>query len=446
MSLVIIGGDAAGMSAASRARRIKPEAKIIVFEQSYDVSYSACGMPYNIADNERPIDDLIVRRAEVFKEKQGIDLRLGHRVQAIDSVAHIISGVNHNGEAFQCSYKKLIIATGASAKIPEIPGIDTEGVLTLNTLNDGRILKEYINTNNVSRAVIIGMGYIALEMAESLRNRNIEVVMVKPRKRILPWMNEDLSAVIIDELKRNHVVLHPGHTIEAIKKRNSDLIVQCDEFDLDCQLILPAISVAPNSKLAIEAGLKTEIDNAISIDRYTRTSDPDIYAAGDCADSYHVVTGKKTWIPLALHANREGRVAADNIFGDTIELQGIAGSAIFKVFNLEVAKTGLNNEEALKHGFDPIEITVTTRSRAHAHPGNKSIHICMIGDKKSRRLLGAQMVGGEGVAHRIHGIAVALHNHMTVDDFWQCDLAYAPPFGPAWDPMLTAASQLMKEF
>lgn len=297
MSLVIIGGDAAGMSAASRARRIKPEAKIIVFEQSYDVSYSACGMPYNIADNERPIDDLIVRRAEVFKEKQGIDLRLGHRVQAIDSVAHIISGVNHNGEAFQCSYKKLIIATGASAKIPEIPGIDTEGVLTLNTLNDGRILKEYINTNNVSRAVIIGMGYIALEMAESLRNRNIEVVMVKPRKRILPWMNEDLSAVIIDELKRNHVVLHPGHTIEAIKKRNSDLIVQCDEFDLDCQLILPAISVAPNSKLAIEAGLKTEIDNAISIDRYTRTSDPDIYAAGDCADSYHVVTGKKHGSP-----------------------------------------------------------------------------------------------------------------------------------------------------
>ncbi len=445
MRFVIIGGDAAGMSAASRAGRLKPDTEIIVFEQGHDVSYSACGMPYNIAETDREIDDLVVRSADVFREKQGVDLRLGHRVLAIDRKEKKVSGKTEKGESFEQSYDKLLIATGASPLVPDIPGIDSEGVLPLKSLHDGRLIKNYLANKNVSRAAIIGMGYIALEMAESLKKRGIHVSMVKPRKRFLPWMHEKLAEVVYSEIEKNGIEAFPGHTIKAVEKTESGLRLQCEGLSIDCQLVLPAIGVKPNSELAVEAGLETGPGGSISTDRQTRTSDPDIYAAGDCADACNVITGQKDWLPLAVRANRAGWAVAANIFGDGLILQGIAGSAMFKVFDLQVARSGLNPDEAREHGFDPVEIVVTTRSRAHSHPGNQSIHIAMVGDKKSGRLLGAQMVGPEGVAHRIHGVAVALHNKMRVDDFWQTDMAYAPPFSPVWDPLLTAANQLMKK-
>ncbi len=445
MRFVIIGGDAAGMSAASRAGRLQPDTEIIVFEQTEDVSYSACGMPYNIANPDSPVEDLVVRSAKVFREKQGIDLRTGHRVTAIDREEKLVKGETAEGDTFECNYDKLLIATGASPVIPDLPGIENEGVLPLKKLEDGRILKAYLTEHNVKKAVIIGMGYIALEMADSLRTRDVEVTMVKPRSRLLPWLNEKLSDVVWKELEDNGVEIYSGHTINSISKTNNTLTVHCDDRDFRCQLVLPAIGVKPCSELAKEAGLKTSIHDAISVDRFTNTGDPDIYSAGDCADAYHVVTGKKSWVPLAVQANRAGRAVADNIFGDGLELQGIAGSAMFRVFGLEVARSGLNPHEAGEHGFDPVEITIESRSRAHAHPGNTTMHVAMVGDKQTGRLLGAQMVGREGVAHRIHAVAVALHAGMTVADFWQCDLAYAPPFSPVWDPLLTAANQLSKK-
>ena len=445
MRFVIIGGDAAGMSAASKGKRTDPNAEIIVFEQTQTVSYSACGMPYNIADKDSPMDNLIVRKASAFREKQGIDLRTGHRVTGIDKKNRVIQGVRDNGEPFDCSYDKLLIATGASAVLPDIPGIDSPGVVTLRSLDDGRAIKDFIANNAVSRAVIIGMGYIALEMADSLRKRGIDVAMVKPRKRLLPWLNQELSDVVYAELKKNGVELYPGHAVKEIEKTDRGLMVRCDDLQLECQMVLAAFGAKPNSELAAEASLETSAGNAISVDRRCRTSDPHIYAAGDCADAYHIITGKKVWIPLAVLANRAGRVVADNVFGEPFEMQGIAGSAMFKVFDLEIASTGLNPGEAADNGFDPVEITIQSRSRAHGHPGNRTIHLAMVGDKKSGRLLGAQMVGEEGVAHRIHCVAVALHTAMKVHDFWQTDLAYAPPFSPVWDPLLTAANQLIKK-
>ncbi|MFO8070449.1 MAG: FAD-dependent oxidoreductase [Polyangia bacterium] len=445
MRFVIIGADAAGMSAASRGGRLQPDAEIVVFEQSGDVSYSACGMPYNIADPGSPIEDLVVRGAEVFREKQGIDLRTGHRVTAIDRENRSVGGETAAGERFECDYDRLLIATGASSIIPDVPGVDNDGVLTLKTLSDGRALKSYLARNEVSRAVIVGMGYIALEMAESLRNRGIEVAMVKPRRRLLPWLNEQLADAVRAELEENGVALHSGHAVEAIEKTGAGLTVHCEGLELECQLVLPAVGVEPNSRLAVEAGLETGADGAIAVDRRCRTSDPSIYAAGDCADAYDVITGEKTWVPLAVRANRAGRAVAENLFGDGLELDGIAGSAVFKVFGLQVARSGLGPREAEQHGFDPVEMVIRSRSRAHAHPGNTPIHVAMVGDAKSGRLLGAQMVGREGAAHRIHAVAVALHNRMKVSDFWQSDLPYAPPFSPTWDPLLTAANQLQKK-
>ena len=445
MKFLIIGGDAAGMSAASRAKRNDPDLDIWVLEKTMDVSYSACGMPYNIADPNRKMDDLVVRHAKVFREKQGIHLLTGHLAESIDPDNRSVFGTSVQGKAFQFSYDKLLIATGGSPIIPELPGFDLPGVMALKSLDDGRKIKSFIQSNPVKKAVIIGMGYIGLEMCEALRARSIDVVMLKPGPVFLPWMDEDLSKTVRQEVESNQVKLYLGHSIQKIEPVDSRLTVKCSDLTLETDMVLVAMGIKPNSELAAQAGIELGIKDAIAVDKKLKTSDDGIYAAGDCADAYHVVTGKKTWIPLALRANRAGWAVADNICGKEVELSGIAGTAVFKVFDLEVARTGLTPKEAIQFGFDPATVTIKSRSRAHAHPGASDIRVQIIGDKESGRLLGAQMVGKEGVAHRINALAVALHSRMTVEAFCQTDLAYAPPFGPVWDPTLTAANQLIKK-
>ncbi|MCF8145926.1 MAG: FAD-dependent oxidoreductase [Deltaproteobacteria bacterium] len=445
MRFVIIGGDAAGMSAASRAKRTRPDMEVIVLEQTADVSYSACGMPYNIAEADRKIDDLVVRQAHVFREKQGIDLRTGHRAEAIDPSAKTVSGRTSGGDPFHLSYDKLLIATGASPIIPPLPGFDQDGVFGLKSLEDGRKLKQFIADHQVKKVVIMGMGYIALEMAEALRARDIEVAMVKPRPILLPWMNPTLSEMIREEIDRHGAQMYPGHEVKAVEKAQGGLKVICSDLELDGQMVVVAIGVTPNSRIAEAAGIALGLEKSIAVDRSLRTSVEDIYSVGDCADAYHVVTGKKTWIPLALRASRGGWAVADIVTGKAVSLQGVAGTAVFKVFDLQVARTGLSVKEAEDAGFDPAEIVIQARSRAHAHPGSSPIGVQMVGDKRSGLLLGVQMVGREGVAHRIDAPAVALHARLTVEAFSECDLAYAPPFSPVWDPMLTAATQLLKK-
>ena len=494
MKFVIIGGDAAGMSAASRAKRNNPEVEVTVFEKSYDVSYSACGMPYNISDPSRDMDDLIVRRAEVFRQKNGINLLTGHRVDKIDPIGKTVSGTiisdttslfdqhsiatkqsnyttkqKDNCNQFSYPFDKLLIATGATPLIPNIPGIDLPGVLPLKNLEHGRSIKSFIasksrfggsnaSLNSVKKAVIIGMGYIGLEMCEALRARSIEVSMVKPGSQFLPWMVSELSDVVKQELIANGVKIYTGHKIERIEQIDkiktvdkSSLSVVCknlasDEgLTLSADMLIVASGVKPCSELALDAGIKTSVSGAIAVDKTLKTSNDNIYAAGDCADSFHVVTGQKCWIPLALRANRAGWAVADNVCDVETLLTGVAGTALFKVFDLQVARTGLSLKEALDAGFDPAEVVVQTRSRAHAHPGSETVHVAMAGDRKTGRLIGVQMVGKDGVAHRINAAAVALHANMTVADFAQTDLGYAPPFGPVWDPLLTAANQLLKK-
>lgn len=446
MKFIVIGGDAAGMSAASRFKRNESDSEVIVLEKTFDVSYSACGMPYNISDPDREIDDLVVRKAQVFKEKQGLDLRTGHLVEKIDREQKTVSGHDIDGNGFTISFDKLLIATGSSPTLPDLPGIGLEGVMALKNLEDGRKIKTFIHTNKVTKVVIIGMGYIALEMCEALRSRDIDVVMVKPGPVLLPWMHSNLSDIIRDEVTGNGVALYPGNDINRIEKTGDGLLnVVCKDTTFECQMVIVAIGVKPNSGFAAESGLELGPKNAISVNKAMQTSDPDIYAAGDCADAYHVVTDEKTWIPLALRANRAGWAVADNIIGKDVQLEGVAGTSVFKVFDLQVARTGLGTKEAEGKGFNPVEVAIKSRSRAHSHPGNTTIHVQMVGDKKSGRILGAQMVGYEGVAHRINAVAVALHQKMTAESYSQCDLAYAPPFGPVWDPTLTAVNQLLKK-
>ncbi len=445
MRFVIVGGDAAGMSAASRAKRRMPSAEVTVFEQGYDVSYSACGMPYSIADPERSMQELVVREARAFREKQGVNVQLGCRVEGIDPGKGLVYGVTQDGESFERSYDKLLLATGASAIRPELPGFDLPGVEVLKSLEHGRRIKDYLARNRVRRAILVGMGYINLEMAESLRTLGIDVAMVKPGPELLPWMDRSLAGRVQEELDQNGIELYPGWRIQRIESRAERLHVLCEEGALSGDFVLVGVGVQPNSQLAVDAGLELGPEGSIAADRTMRTSDPNIFAAGDCADAYHVVTGGKTFIPLALRANRSGWAAGDNACGGDVRLDGVAGTSVFRVLGLEVAATGINSDQAREHGFDPAGVSIQSRSRAHGHPGSRTIRVFLTGDRRSGRLLGAQMVGGEGVAHRINAVAVALHAGMDVEAFSQTDLAYAPPFGPVWDPLLTAARQLLKK-
>jgi NADPH-dependent 2,4-dienoyl-CoA reductase/sulfur reductase-like enzyme len=443
MRFLIIGGDAAGMSAASRARRNDPSLDITVLERTADVSYSACGMPYNIADPSNPMDALVVRRAEVFREKQGINLLTGHEARTIDPAARRVSGVTEGGQPFTLAYDRLLIATGARALTLDVPGADAPGVMALKSLRDGRAMKAWIETREVRHALILGIGYIGLEMAEAFRARGVAVTMIKPRPGFLPWLEEELADVVQQEVEANQVALRLGPVLHRIEP-GGRLTAVFDTMTADADIILPAIGVTPNSEIAAAAGIALGPGRAIAVDRQMRTSAEAVYAAGDCADAYHMVTGERAWVPLALRANRAGWAAADHVCGQPVELPGITGTAVFKVFGLQVARTGLNVEEARRAGFDPVKAVVTSRSRAHAQAGSSPVYVQMVGDGISGRLLGAQMVGREGVAHRINAAATALFARMTVENFSQCDLAYAPPFSPVWDPLLTAANQLKK--
>ncbi|AFM24141.1 FAD-dependent oxidoreductase [Desulfomonile tiedjei] len=445
MRFVVIGGDAAGMSAASKAKRNNPDLEVIVLEQSEDVSYSACGMPYNIADPDREMNDLVVRTAAVFRGKQGIDLRTGHKVDRIDRQNKTVSGTDAHSNRFQIAYDKLLIATGSRPKMLPIPGIDLPGVKVLRSLEDGRRIKSYIDSHNVRSAVIIGGGYIGLEMVEALCERGMHVQLVEIRDSFLPWLPKAMDDLIRTELETHEVKVKLETSVTRIESHHDRLKIFYSDSETVVDLVVLAVGVVPNSELAADAGLVLGPGFSIAVDRYLRTSDPDIYAVGDCADAFHQVTGQRVWIPLALRANRGGWAVADNITGRASDIPDIVGTAVFKVLDLEVARTGLSFEEALNAGFDPVENIIQSSSRAHAHPGATTIHVHLVADKKTGRLLGASMIGKEGAAHRINALAVALHASMTVREFFGCDLAYAPPFSPVWDPMLTAANQLLKK-
>ncbi len=317
--------------------------------------------------------------------------------------------------------------------------------MVLKSLAHGRAIKQFIDQWAVQKTVIIGMGYIALEMCEALRERGIAVDLVKPREVFLPWMEQHLAKQVKTEVENRGGGIYLGHAVQKIEKANGRLAVICPDLTLEADLVLVAVGITPTSSLAVAAGLKSSVNGAIAVNARQQASEEHIYAAGDCADAFHVVTGQRTWFPLALRANRAGWAVADNVCGIERRLAGVVGSAVFKVFSLQVARTGLNEAEAKAVGLEAASVVIKSRTRAHAHPGASDIWVHMVGDRGSGRLLGVQMVGHDGVAHRLHAPAVALHGHMTVEQFSLMDLAYAPPFGPTWDPMLTAANQLLKK-
>jgi CoA-dependent NAD(P)H sulfur oxidoreductase len=445
MRVVIIGGVAAGMSAASQARRARPDAEILVLEKTQDVSYGACGLPYKLPPDTE-MDELLVISAQRFREERNIDVRVGHEVLRIDPSRREVAGRNAEGD-FVLGYDKLIICTGARVWAPPIKGLDAlwgQGAYPLKTIDDGRTIKAAMAAYPPKRVVVIGAGYIGLEATENLREMGAAVTVVEALPEILPWLPATLRARVIDEAKAHGVEMLIGTRVEAIERTDSGIAVETSYGILEADLVLVATGVRPESELAAAAGLTLGAAGSIAVDEYLRTSDDDIYAAGDCADAIHAITGESVWFPLALRANRAGKLAGDNVFGLKRPAPPVLGTAVFKFFGLEVARTGLSSEEADAARLDTATAEIVGSTRAGYYPGGGKLSVWLIGDRKTRKLLGCCMVGPEAAAHKIDTAAAAIHAGMTAEQIYDMDLAYAPPFGPSWSPLLIAASQLSK--
>jgi len=446
-NVVVIGGVAAGMSAASQAKRRKPSLNVIALEKSEFVSYGSCGLPYYIMDLTKKHTDLVAISKEQFKSERNIDVLTKIEVVSIDPQAGKVHAIDHNEKKDAVfPYDYLAITTGASAIKPPIPGIDNQGIFQVRTLDDGIAIKGYIKSHTLKRAAIIGAGYIGMEMAEALKGLGLEVIVIEKLPNILGTMDDAITAVVEKTLESNGVKLLKSTEVKSFEKRDNETIrIDTSNGSFDVDLVILSIGVRPNSEIAKTAGIITGAHNAILVNERMETNIPNIYSAGDCATVRHIILKKDMFIPMGTTANKQGRIAGANIAGANETFKGVVGTAVVKIFDLEVAKTGLTEKEALENNFNAVSNVITSKTRAHYYPGGKPITIKLVMEKKTGKLLGAQMVGGEGVAKRIDIVVAGLYKGMTVDELSRLDLSYAPPFAPVWDPLLVAANEAVKK-
>lgn len=438
--LVVIGAVAAGTSAAAKAKRVNPGLEVILLERDQHISYGACGLPYFIAGLVPRIEALIARSPVQFRE-HGVDVRIRHEALEIDPLNRSLRVADlEAAKEYTLPYDYLVVATGAVSFRPPVPGLDLPGVFTLRTLSDGLALHDALKSKPPRSVVIVGGGYIGLEMAEAFRARNLPVTIVEMASQLMVNLDQEMSELVLTEVESHgvRVLLNDGLVRCEGAGHVEKVITQHNEISAD--LVLLAIGVRPNTKLAEQAGLKLGAGKAIAVDEHMRTSIEGIYAAGDCAETWHQVTGDKTYIPLGTTANKQGRVAGANVAGMDCTFEGVVGTAVAKVFGLEVARTGLTEKEAAAKGFNVHTATIHATDHASYYPGATPLHVKLIIDRATRRLLGAQLVGAQGAAKRVDVLAAALYAKMTVDDLTRLDYSYAPPYASVWDATLVAAN------
>jgi NADPH-dependent 2,4-dienoyl-CoA reductase/sulfur reductase-like enzyme len=458
--IVVIGGDAAGMSAASKIKRERRDAEVIIFERSQYISYSMCGMPYWIGGVIEEQSNLFALSIERARNERGLDVRIYHEVTAIDPQAHTVTVHRlDTDETFTQPYSRLVYATGASAARPPIEGLDLPGVFTLRWMTDAEAIKQYVDEQEPKRAVVIGAGYIGLEMVEALRERRVSVHVVEMVDQILPNFDAEMVEEVRDHLRSHGVHVHLSAAVSSIAQRGDALAVEVaprkkgegEPLELEVDLVIVSTGVRPNVQLAKEAGLTIGATGALAVDETLCTSDPDIFAAGDCVEYNHIVTGKPAWIPLAPSANKGGRIVGENLIGGKVIFPGIAGTAVVKVFDYTLATSGITESEARKNeqfgknGEHVGAATIEATDRAGYYPGAEPIRTKLVFDKRDGRLLGGQIVGTAGVNKRIDIVATALAARMTLDEITMLDLSYAPPYSPVYDPILVAAGVGLKD-
>jgi NADPH-dependent 2,4-dienoyl-CoA reductase/sulfur reductase-like enzyme len=443
-NLISIGGDAAGMGAASQARRIDNSISIAVFEKGEFVSYAACGMPYMISNDVTDFRSLIAIDKDEFINKRKIAINILTEVTEVDFEKKSLT-VKNNDKTVTHTWDKLIIATGASAVRPPIPGMDNDGVFVLRTLRDGLDIKNFFVERKPDTVILIGGGFISLELSESFIKTGLKVILVEKMDSVASLMSPEIRDVITAELKEKGIQVITSASISEIKKDGEYLNLVTDKGIFNAPFIIVSTGARPNTGLFKNSPLKFHPSGAIVIDEYSRTSIPDVYAAGDCATVKNLITGEDDYMPMATTANKQGRVAGLQAAGVSTELfKGSIGTQMMKVCDLEAAKTGFNRNDASKHGIEIIDSITDWKSRAGYCPASRPIKVKLTIRADNRKVIGGEIIGSDLAAHRINTLAAAVTAGMTVEDLAYLDTGYAPPFSPVWDPVIAAAQGFIR--
>jgi len=435
--ILIVGGVAGGATAAARLRRLDEKAKIIIFERGPYISFANCGLPYHIGKVIKNRRKLLVQTSERFKTRFNIDVRVNNEVTAINRQRKLVEVKDlATGRTYQESYDKLVLSPGAEPVRPPIEGINSDGVFTLRNIPDMDAIIDFLDRTNPQRAVVVGASYIGLEMAENLSRRGLRVAVVEMLNQVMPTMDKEMAAYIHQHLCEKNIATWLGDAVSAIRQEAKGLkVVLKSSTELPCDLVILAVGVRPETHLAEKAGLQIGTTGGIKVNQYLQTSDPDIYAIGDAIEVTHFVLGTPCLIPLAGPANRQGRIAADNICDRNVSYEGTQGTAVLKVFDITAAMTGASEKALKKANIGYEKIYIHPANHAGYYPGAEEMHIKVLFTRPEGKLLGAQIVGGDGVDKRIDVLATALRAGFTIFDLQKLELAYAPPYGNAKDPV-----------
>ena len=433
MRIVVIGAVASGTSAAAKARRDAPDAEIVIYERDIHISYASCAMPYYIGDVIKDGKSLAPRDEDHFKKVYDVDVLTAHEVTSIDPKEKKLVVKNLNsGVTFEDRYDKLVLAMGARAVLPPIEGADGNKVFVLRNISDMYGIKEFIQSNNPRKAAIIGTGFIGLELCESLKNLGMEVLMLERLDQVTPGLDPDMADHVEKNLKKHGVTVITGVSVVKI---GEDKVELADGRSLSADMFILAAGIRPNIEIAREAGVEIGVTGAIAVNSRLETNIEDIYACGDCMEQFHVVTGKPVFRPLGTTANKTGRIVGENLAGGKSEFRGVLGTGIFRIFDMTVALTGLSERDAIKEGYDVVTCDNRKLSKTE-YMGGKTMIIKGIADRKTGRLLGAQIVGEDGVDKRIDVFATAITFGAKVEDLIHLDLAYSPPYSITKDPVM----------
>lgn len=446
MKVLVIGGVAAGTKTAAKLKRENRDLDVTLITKGENISYAGCGLPYYVGGVIENKSDLIVNTPKSFSDLTQVEVKTGVEALSIDRDKKIVNAINlNNNEEVKFNYDKLVIATGADPVKPPIEGIDLEGVYYMRTPNDAIAVREVVENDNIKRAVVVGGGFIGLEVAENLHEMGVKTTLVEAMDHIMPGFDDEVCSYVEDELMENGIMVLTGERLISIEGDNKVKKVRTDKRAMKADMIVMAVGIRANTKIASDCGLELETNKTIKVNEYMQTNDEDIYAVGDCVTVKNILSGKPTWSPMGSSANKEGRCVAKTISGEKTPFNGVLGTGIVKLLNLNAARTGLTEKDAKNSGYEVESVIVPIDDKAHYYPDSKMIIIKLIADKNSKRVLGAQIFGEGNVDKQIDIVATAITFNATISDLQNLDLAYAPPFSTAIHPLGHVANVLLNK-
>ena len=446
--LIVIGAVAAGTKAASKAKRENPNLDVKIFTREEHIAYAGCGLPYYIGGIIKEKSELVVRTPEVFKKEQDIDIFIKHEVTKIDTKSKKVYVTNlDTQELLEYEYDKLVIATGASPIKPPLENIDLKNIFTLRSVTDAFEIRDLVDNRKVRKAVVVGGGFIGLEVAENLKHRNIDVTLIELAPHVLPPFDEEIALLAQAHMVDKGINIITSEKVLGFEGKNEVSKVKSTAGDFDADIVVLSIGVRPNVKLAVDAGIELGVTGAIKVDKYMQTNIKDVFAVGDCAENMNLVTNLPAWYPMGSTSNKTGRIAGNNVVNsDNMDsLEGVLGTTIVKLFDISAAKTGLSERDARKAGMDIETILVPATDKAHYYPGNKPIITKLIVEKTTHKILGAEIIGSGVVDKPIDIIATAMTLNAKIEDLTKLDLAYAPPFSMAMSSTIMAANVMLNK-